>query len=83
MAFKRAARRAKIEDFHLHDQRHTFCSYEAMNGVHGKALQDLLGHKEGRMTARYTHLSGEFLRDAANSLNLGGEAMAVKAVAAS
>jgi site-specific recombinase XerC len=33
------------------------------------AVQKLLGHKDGRMTQRYAHLSSEYLRDAINKLN--------------
>ncbi|HEV3113039.1 MAG TPA: site-specific integrase, partial [Candidatus Binataceae bacterium] len=72
MAFQRAVRRAGIPDFRLHDLRHTFASYQAMAGTTGKALQELVGHKDGRMTARYTHLSADFLRAAINAVQLGG-----------
>ncbi|MGO9060643.1 MAG: tyrosine-type recombinase/integrase, partial [Candidatus Binataceae bacterium] len=72
VAFMRAVRRAGIENFRLHDLRHTFASYQAMAGTTGKALQELVGHQDGRMTARYTHLSGEFLRAAVNAVQLGG-----------
>jgi integrase len=74
MAFRRAAKRAKIEDFRLHDARHTFASYQAMSGVQGRGLQVLLGHKDGRMTTRYSHLSDAYLRAAINKVNLGSEA---------
>lgn len=72
MRFTRAARAAGVTDFHLHDLRHTFCSYQAMAGVTGKALSELVGHRTAAMTDRYTHLSGEFLRNAVNRLQIGG-----------
>jgi integrase len=50
--FGRAMKRAGVEDFRLHDLRHTFASYQAMSGVAARGLQALLGHKDGRMTAR-------------------------------
>jgi integrase len=73
VAFKRACQRAGIEDFRLHDLRHTFCSYQAMNGVQGRGLQALMGHKDTRMTARYSHLSDAYLREAVNQVVLGVE----------
>jgi hypothetical protein len=42
-----------------------------MAGVQGRGLQALLGHKDGRMTARYSHLSDSYLRRAVDGLNLG------------
>ncbi len=73
VAFKRACQRAGITDFRLHDLRHTFCSYQAMNGVQGRGLQALMGHKDTRMTARYSHLSDAYLREAVNQVVLGAE----------
>lgn len=71
MLFVRAAKRAKLEDFRLHDLRHTFASYQAMSGVAGRGLQVLLGHKDARMTMRYSHLSDSYLRAAVNGVVLG------------
>jgi integrase len=45
VAFLRAVRRAGIEDFHLHDLRHTYLSYQAMSGAQGRTLQELAGHR--------------------------------------
>jgi integrase len=72
MALRRAIKRAGITDFRLHDLRHTFASHQAMNGVQARGLQELLGHKDGRMTTRYSHLSDAYLRDAVNGVVLGG-----------
>lgn len=71
IAFMRAVRRAGIEDFRLHDCRHCFASAHAMAGLQGRALQALLGHKDGRMTARYSHLSDSYLRAAVDAVQLG------------
>ena len=68
-AFKRALTRAKIEDFHFHDLRHTFASKCVHAGIDLYAVQKLLGHKDGRMTQRYAHLSSDYLRDAVAKLN--------------
>ena len=70
-AFMRAARRAGIANFRLHDLRHTFASYQAMSGTVGKSLQDLLGHRDGRMTARYTHIADTYLMEAVDRVQLG------------
>jgi len=72
-AFMRAVRRAGIADFRLHDCRHTFASYQAMSGTVGKGLQDLLGHRDGRMTERYTHIADAYLADAVERVQLGAE----------
>jgi integrase len=73
-AFERAARRAGIENFRLHDLRHTFCSYQAMSGVAPRGLQELMGHKDPRMTARYSHINDAYLRAAVDGVQLGGNA---------
>src|SRR5215475_935748 len=73
MAVRRAVKRAGIEDFHLHDARHTFASYQAMAGTQGRGLQALLGHKDGRMTMGYSHLSDTYLRGAVDRVNLGSQ----------
>jgi integrase len=77
MLIMRAAKRAKLEDFRLHDLRHTFASYQAMSGVAGRGLQALLGHKDACMTMRYSHLSDSYLRAAVDGVILGGEARKV------
>lgn len=69
--YARACRRAGIEDCRLHDSRHTFASHQAMAGVQSRGLQTLLGHKDPRMTQRYSHLSDAYLRTAVNAVNLG------------
>jgi integrase len=71
MAFRRVVKRAGISDFRFHDLRHTFASYQAMSGVAARGLQALLGHKDARMTMRYSHLSDAYLRDAVNNVVLG------------
>jgi integrase len=73
-AFHGACRRAGIEDFKFHDLRHTFASHLVMNGVGIKAVQELLGHADIKMTMRYAHLSQEHLKEAVSLLdNLGAK----------
>ena len=69
VAFVRACQAAGIEDFSLHDLRHTFASQLRMNGADLHTLGQLLGHKDLRMTARYSHLSPEYLGVAASKLD--------------
>jgi site-specific recombinase XerD len=71
MALRRAFAAAGIEDCRLHDLRHTFASYQAMAGIQCRGLQALLGHKDNRMTMRYSHLSDAYLKAAVNAVNLG------------
>jgi integrase len=69
VAFIRACQAAKIEDFSLHDLRHTFASQLRMKGADLHTVGQLLGHKDLRMTARYSHLNPEFLGEAASKLD--------------
>ena len=68
-SFSSALRRAGIEDFKFHDLRHTFASHLVMSGVSLKAVQELLGHADLKMTMRYAHLSQSHLQDAVAVLN--------------
>lgn len=52
-----ALEEAKIEDFHWHDLRHTFCSRLAMAGVDIRTIAALAGHKTLQMAMRYAHLA--------------------------
>ncbi|MHA1938195.1 MAG: tyrosine-type recombinase/integrase, partial [Candidatus Thorarchaeota archaeon] len=68
-AFKAALKRASIEDFKFHDLRHTFASQMIMHGASLKEVQELLGHKDIKMTMRYAHLSQEHKKKAVNLLS--------------
>jgi len=68
-SFTSACRRAGLEDFRFHDLRHTFASHLVMNGVSLKAVQELLGHADIKMTLRYSHLSQAHLKEAVAVLN--------------
>ena len=67
-AFKRACKKACIEDLHLHDNRHHFASSLVQSGVDLYRVQKLLGHKDLRMTQRYAHLVPRNLKDAVSVL---------------
>lgn len=63
-AFNGAVKRAGLMDFHFHDLRHCFGSNLGMAGVNQKTMMDLMGHKDPKMTLRYTHLGVEYQRQA-------------------
>jgi len=62
-------KRAGIKDFRFHDLRHTFGSYLVMQGVGLRTVQQLMCHKEIRMTVRYSHLSPEHVQKAVERLD--------------
>lgn len=68
-AFKSAIDKAEISDFHFHDLRHTFASHLVMQGATIKDVQELLGHKDTKMTNRYAHLSPEHKKKAVSLLD--------------
>ncbi len=61
-AFESAVKAARIEDFVFHDCRHHFASWFVMRGGSLRALQEILGHADLKMTLRYAHLAPEHLR---------------------
>jgi integrase len=68
-AFWRACRKARLPNLRFHDLRHTFASYLAMGGFNLRTIQQLLGHRDLRMTSRYAHLSADHLQQAVKSLD--------------
>lgn len=63
-SFYTACRRAGIEDFRIHDMRHTCAAWLVTAGVPLTEVRDLLGHSTVRMTERYAHLAPENVRAA-------------------
>ncbi len=61
-AFEHAVQAARIEAFTFHDCRHHFASWFVMRGGSLRALQEILGHADLKMTLRYAHLAPEHLR---------------------
>jgi integrase len=69
VTFRRVCKRIGIENFRLHDLRHTAASWLRMQGADIHTVAQLLGHKDLRMAARYQHLSPTFLADAVGRLD--------------
>jgi site-specific recombinase XerD len=78
VAFKRACKRAKIEDFRFHDLRHDFVSSLVQRGSDLYVVQNLLGHSDDSMTQRYAHLKVEQLRKAVETLEGRGVTISLR-----
>ncbi|GAB4490111.1 MAG: site-specific integrase [Thermodesulfovibrionales bacterium] len=68
-AFRKAIKAAAITNFRFHDLRHTFASSLRQKGVDLHTISKLMGHRDTRMTNRYSHLSVESLRSAVATLD--------------
>ena len=64
-----ALKKAKIEGFRFHDLRHTFGSRLGMGGVDIRTIQELMGHKDIKMTMRYSHPTPEHKKNAVKVLD--------------
>lgn len=62
--FRRVRQEAGIDDFRVHDLRHSYASMLAKEGVPLLAIGHLLGHLQVSTTARYAHLDDSSLRAA-------------------
>lgn len=62
--FDKACHRAGVENFRIHDLRHTFASMAVRGGASLFDVQKLLGHQDIAMTQRYAHLSDDGLKKA-------------------
>jgi integrase len=68
-SFESALKMADISDFRFHDLRHTFASHLVMSGCDFRTVQQLMGHKDIKMTMRYAHLSQDHLQEAVGKLD--------------
>ncbi len=68
-AYYKAVERAKIEDFRFHDLRHTFATRLAQAGIDLYMISRLLGHKDVKMTQRYSHHCPDSLRSGVEVLD--------------
>lgn len=62
--FEKACAVAGVENFRVHDLRHTFASMAVSSGADLYAVQRLLGHQDIAMTQRYAHLAADDLKRA-------------------
>jgi integrase len=62
-------KKSHILDFHFHDLRHTFASWLVMKGIDLTTVKELLGHKDIKMTLRYSHLSKSHIKNAISALD--------------
>jgi integrase len=69
-SFTRACRLAKIEDFRVHDLRHTCAAWLVNAGASLIEVRELLGHSTIRMTERYAHLAPDNVRNAVAKLDV-------------
>jgi len=72
-AFSTACRRAGIDNFHIHDLRHTFASWLVMNGTPIFEVSQLLRHASIQMTERYAHLAPDHLHNAVDNLGFSSQ----------
>ncbi len=77
-SFATALRRSGLQHFRFHDLRHTFASWLVMGGVDLRTVQELLGHKDIRMTMRYSHLAPDHMRNAVAILDGGAVDVSAK-----
>lgn len=66
--WRRLRKELGLEDFRLHDLRHSFASFLVNSGCSLYEVQECLGHQTPRMTMRYAHLASESLVNAANAV---------------
>lgn len=67
-AWRKALKRAGIEDFRWHDLRHTWASRHVQAGTSPNILQKLGGWESVKCMERYAHLSDEQLKNAAENI---------------
>jgi integrase len=68
-SFSRLVERLGLKDLTFHDLRHDVASTLTMAGVSQRAVMEVLGHRDPRMTIRYQHLEPGHLREAMRSLS--------------
>jgi integrase len=68
LAFRRLARRLGIRDLRFHDLRHDLGTRLARNRQSQRVIMKVLGHRDPRVSVRYTHAAEETVREALNEL---------------
>ena len=54
--WRKVRKLAGYNDLHFHDLRHTFCTNLRLVGADGKGVKEMIGHRDLKMTDRYTHI---------------------------
>lgn len=67
--WKTILREAGVREVRVHDMRHTAGTLLVAQGVHIRAVQEILGHSDVRTTQGYTHIGSEVARDAARRMD--------------
>jgi integrase len=67
-SWRKALKRAGIDDFRWHDLRHTWASWHVQAGTPLNVLQELGSWSDIRMVQRYAHLAPEHLAKHANRI---------------
>lgn len=76
--FQRILKRANIPKHRFHDLRHTAATLLAVQGVHPKVIQAVLGWDQLSMVDRYTHFVDEMRKQAADQMDAILNPVAVK-----
>lgn len=62
----RIRKEAGIDEFRIHDLRHSYASYLAQGGESTITIAESLGHSDYRTSSRYVHLNQDTMRKATN-----------------
>ena len=69
---------AGLQDYRIHDNRHTHASHLVSSGLSLEVVGRLLGHTSPMTTRRYAHLADDPLRAAANRFGAKVDALQVR-----
>ena len=75
-AWRKALKRAGIENFRWHDLRHTWASWHVQTGTSLQALKELGGWASFEMVQRYAHLASEHLAVYADNVGVANRLQA-------
>jgi site-specific recombinase XerD len=67
--WKAVLRAAKVRDARVHDARHTAATLVIEQGVHIRAVQEVLGHTRVTTTERCMHVSTLQMKDASDRMD--------------
>jgi integrase len=67
--WERVRKTAGLDDFRIHDLRHTFASVAVSNGVSLYEVGRLLGHASMQSTQRYAHLDRSRIQESLNKFS--------------